>query len=184
MNKTGLFTFLGLLAFASGGVAAPATFTMRQVLDYPFISEIAANAQGGHIAFVRNLRGVRNVWVADAPGYAPRQVTHYAADDGQEITQLTFSPDGRILLYVRGGDHDANWPAAGDLAPDPDSALEQPKVTIWRTALDGGAPLQDRRRRCAQTLVTRPAGLYRGACGVERRRQGQARQAVLRSRQG
>ena len=142
MNKTGLFAFLGLLAFASGSVAAPAIFTVQQVLDYPFISEIATNAQGGHIAFVRDLRGVRNVWAADAPRYAPRQVTHYAADDGQEITQLTFSPDGRILLYVRGGDHDANWPAAGDLAPDPDSALDQPKVTIWRAALDGGAPFK------------------------------------------
>ena len=98
--------------------------------------------EDGHIAFVRILRGVRNVWVADAPAYAPRQVTHYSEDDGQEITQLTFSPDGKTLLYVRGGDHDANWPAAGELAPDPDSALEQPKVTIWRVALDGGQPVK------------------------------------------
>ena len=102
MNKTGLFTFLGLLAFASGSIAAPATFTMQQVLNYPFISEIATNAQGGHIAFVRDLRGLRNVWVANSPGYAPRQVTHYAADDGQEITQLTFSPDGKILALRPG----------------------------------------------------------------------------------
>ena len=142
MHKTGLFALAGLLAFASAGAAAPMNFTMRQVLSYPFINETASNAGGGHIAFVRILKGVRNVWVADAPGYAPRQVTHYTEDDGQELTQLTFSPDGKILLYVRGGDHDANWPAAGDLAPDPDSALDQPKITIWRAALDGGQPVK------------------------------------------
>jgi len=142
MKRIGLFVLLGLLAAVAESHAAPATFTMRQVLDYPFINEIATNAGGGHIAFVRIIKGVRNVWVADAPSYAPRQVTHYTADDGQEITQLTFSPDGKILLYVRGGDHDANWPAAGDLAPDPDSTLAQPKITIWRAALDGGQSIR------------------------------------------
>lgn len=128
-----------VLAAPSLALAAP-DFTMAQVRDYPFISELDANRQGGHIAFIRDLHGARNVWVADAPGYVPRQVTQYKDDDGQEITQAAFSPDGKILLYVRGGDHDANWPAPGDLAPDPDSATDQPKVTIWRAPLAGGTP--------------------------------------------
>jgi dipeptidyl aminopeptidase/acylaminoacyl peptidase len=145
MKKTLGLAFLSFLAagFATGNVkAAPTDFNMAQVLDYPFISTLATNARGGHIAFVRNLRGARNVWVADAPNYAPRQVTQYRSDDGQEITQLTFSPDGNTLLYVRGGDHDANWAAAGDLAPDPDSAIEQSKVTIWLASPSGGAPVK------------------------------------------
>ena len=135
----GLF---GVTVLTGAALAAPANFTLAQILDYPFISELATNEKGGHIAFVRNLRGVRNVWVADAPDYAPRQITHYGSDDGLEITQLTFSPDGKTLVYVRGGDHDANWAAAGDLAPDPDSSLEQPKVTIWLAPLAGGAPVK------------------------------------------
>ncbi len=69
----------------------------------------------------------------------PRQVTRYAEDDGQELTGLTFSPDGARLLYVRGGDHDANWAAEGKLAPDPAASPEEPKVTIWSAAPDGGA---------------------------------------------
>ncbi len=149
MNRFRKIAFLGLatvgitLGIAAGNaLAAPADFTLAQVLKYPFIRETAANRDGGHIAFARNVGGVRNVWVADAPDYKPRQVTQYTEDDGQEITQLTFSPDGRILVYVRGGDHDANWAAPGDLAPDPTSAIEQPKVTIWRAALDGGAPVK------------------------------------------
>jgi dipeptidyl aminopeptidase/acylaminoacyl peptidase len=139
--KIRYFAFLGLVA-ATNVSAAPPSFTMAQVLDYPFISELAANEQGGHIAFVRNLHGARNVWIADAPSYAPRQVTQYKNDDGQEITQLTFAPDGKTLLYVRGGDHDANWPAPGDLAPDPNSAADQPKVTIWLAPAAGGAPVK------------------------------------------
>jgi dipeptidyl aminopeptidase/acylaminoacyl peptidase len=145
MKKIWRLAILGLfgVAFQTGAaLAVPANFTLAQILDYPFISELASNEKGGHIAFVRNLRGVRNVWVADAPDYAPRQITHYGSDDGLELTQLTFSPDGKTLVYVRGGDHDANWAAAGDLAPDPDSSLEQPKVTIWRASLGGGAPLK------------------------------------------
>jgi dipeptidyl aminopeptidase/acylaminoacyl peptidase len=132
---------LAVLIAPSVVQAAP-DFTMAQVRDYPFISELGANGHGGHIAFVRDIHGARNVWVADAPAYAPRQITQYKSDDGQEITQLTFSPDGKTLIYVRGGDHDANWPAAGDLAPDPDSSVDQPKVTIWLASLTGGAPVK------------------------------------------
>src|SRR5690348_11632039 len=113
----------GALFLAPVPVAAQpngGTFTMEQVLSYPFVPEIDAAEKGDAIAFVRVLKGVRNVWVADGPNSKPRQVTQYGADDGQEITQLTFSPDGKHLVYVRGGDHDANWESK--LEPDPDSS--------------------------------------------------------------
>jgi dipeptidyl aminopeptidase/acylaminoacyl peptidase len=41
---------------------------------------------------------------------------------------------------VLGGDHDANWPAEGNLAPDPASSPEQPAVAIWTVPLTGGPP--------------------------------------------
>ncbi len=116
------------------------SFTMEQVLSFPFVPEIASAEHADRVAWVRVVNGVRNVWVADGPSFAPHQVTQYAADDGQEITQLTFSPDGKHLLYVRGGDHDANWTAAGDLAPNPDSSPDQALVTIWSASLVGAAP--------------------------------------------
>ena len=127
------------LAFAPAG-AAEANFTMEQVLSYPFVPELAAAERADRIAFVRILKGVRNVWVAEGPTYAPRQITHYTEDDGQEITQLTFSPDGKTLLYVRGGDHDANWDVKENPAPDPASSPEKPAITIWAASLAGGAP--------------------------------------------
>ena len=120
--------------------ASSGTFTMEQVLSYPFVPELAAAEKGNAIAFVRVVRGVRNLWVANGPGFKPRQATAYTQDDGQEITQLTFSPDGKSLLYVRGGDHDANWETK--LPPDPDSSAAEPKITIWAAKLAGGAPVK------------------------------------------
>jgi dipeptidyl aminopeptidase/acylaminoacyl peptidase len=125
---------------AASAQSAADPFTMDQVLSYPFVAEIASADHADRVAWVRVVKGVRNVWMADGPSFAPHQVTQYTQDDGQEITQLTFSPDGKHLLYVRGGDHDANWPAAGDLAPDPDSSTTQPMVTIWSVSLTGAAP--------------------------------------------
>ena len=125
---------------SSGAQTSADPFTMDQVLSFPFIAETAAAEHGDRVAWVRVVNGVRNVWVADGPSFAPKQVTQYTKDDGQEITQLTFSPDGRHLLYVRGGDHDSNWDAVGDLAPDPDSSTTQAMVTIWSASLSGAAP--------------------------------------------
>lgn len=137
------FTLVALLA-TSGLVATPApgatpslppasNFTLRQVLNYPFPSDLTGSRSGNRIAWLINLRGRRNVWVAEAPDFTPRQVTHFTRDDGQEITQLTFSPRGDELVFVRGGDHDANWP---DQVPaDPASSPVEPKVMLWTVDL-------------------------------------------------
>jgi len=121
---------------------ARSEFSMQQVLHYPFATELAAAERGDAIAWVCNLDGVRNIWLARAPDFTPAKVTDYTEDDGQEITQLTFSPDGTRLIFVRGGDHDANWPAEGNLSPDPNSSPEQPVTAIWALPASGGAPVK------------------------------------------
>src|SRR6185312_6964848 len=66
--------------------------------------------------------GAAAVITASVAGVAPAQrATSYTSDDGQELTNLAFTPDGNTVVYVRGGDHDANWEAPGKLAPDPAS---------------------------------------------------------------
>jgi dipeptidyl aminopeptidase/acylaminoacyl peptidase len=116
--------------------------TLAAMLGYPFQSDLAAAPRGDTIAWVRNVRGVRNVWMARGPDFTPRQVTHFEEDDGQELTQLTFSPDGARLVWVRGGDHDANWPAEGGLAPDPASATEAPAVSLWSASGPAWTPVK------------------------------------------
>ena len=130
------------LAPAVGRASARTEFSMAQVLHYPFASELAAAEHGDVIAWVCNLDGVRNIWLARGPSFTPGKVTQYQDDDGQEITQLTFSPDGSRLVFVLGGDHDANWPAEGNLSPDPSSSPVQPVTAIWAVPTGGGAPVK------------------------------------------
>ncbi len=129
---------IGLVPLACA--AAPRDFSLGQVLEYPFANELTSAEHAEVIAWVRIEGGVRNIWLARAPDFRPVQLTRYTEDDGQELTHLTFAPDGRTLGYVRGGDHDANWPAEGHLAPDPASSPEEPVMAIWSVPLTGGAP--------------------------------------------
>jgi dipeptidyl aminopeptidase/acylaminoacyl peptidase len=129
-----------LLAPFAASASSLSPFTLPQVLHYPYASELASAQQGDVIAWVRNVDGIRNIWIAHGPTFAPLQLTQYTEDDGQELTQLTFSPDGTRLVFVRGGDHDSNWPAEGNLAPNPDSSPLQPQTAIWTVPVGGGAP--------------------------------------------
>ena len=126
-------------ATAMASAQSPASFTLEQILSYPFPDNLVASPVGSTIAWTFNERGVRNVYAADGPEFRARKVTSYTADDGQELTGLSFSPDGRTIVYVRGGDHGSNWPAEGNLMPDPASSPVQPKVQIWAVPAAGGA---------------------------------------------
>jgi dipeptidyl aminopeptidase/acylaminoacyl peptidase len=83
---------------------APA-FTVEQILGAPFPTELTAAPANGRIAWVFNARGSRNVWVGEPGadgGYTARAVTSYTGDDGQEIGELAWSPDGETIVYARG----------------------------------------------------------------------------------
>ena len=51
-----------------------------------------------------------------------------------------FSDDGRTIVYVRGGDHGSNWPAEGNLEPDPAGSPVQAKMQVWAVPAAGGSP--------------------------------------------
>ena len=113
------------------------SFTVDQILSLPTPDNLVASPVGSTIAWTFNERGVRNVYAADAPGFVPRRLTPYTEDDGQELTQLSFSSDGRTVVYVRGGDHGSNRPAD---PPNPSGATTQPKVQLWAVSTKGGTP--------------------------------------------
>ena len=136
-----LMSAIALIALgpAAGSVRAQHTadtLSLVQMLGYPFPTSLSASPAGSRIAWVFNQEGRRNIWTADAPDYAAAQVTRYADDDGEELTWLNVSADGRSIIYVRGGDHDGNW--SGDGPPNPASSTEQPKVQIWAVSTAGG----------------------------------------------
>jgi dipeptidyl aminopeptidase/acylaminoacyl peptidase len=133
-----------LLAFvvttAVSSAQAPAPFTLDQILSYPFPADLIASPAGAAVAWTFNERGARNIYAADGPAFKARRVTAYLEDDGQELTSLSFAPDGKTIVFVRGGDHGANWPAEGNLMPDPASGPNQPKMQVWAVPAAGGTP--------------------------------------------
>ena len=101
LNSLRRIAFLIVVFFASLAAFA-ATFTLEQVLSSPFPYGLTAAAHAPRIAWVFNFKGARNVWIADGPNFAARQVTHYTGDDGMPIASLRLTPDGRTMVFVRG----------------------------------------------------------------------------------
>jgi dipeptidyl aminopeptidase/acylaminoacyl peptidase len=93
--------FAGVLL---ASLALAKTFTLEQVLSAPFPSELIAAPGGGKVAWLLNERGARNVWMAAAPDFKGARLTNYTRDDGQDVGQLRWTPDGKAVIYVRGGD--------------------------------------------------------------------------------
>src|SRR5262245_11640218 len=113
-------------------------FTVEQILSFPSPENLVASPVGLTIAWTFNERGARNIYAASAPTFEARKVTSYTDDDGQELTQLAFSRDGKAIVYVRGGDHGSNRGA--DTPPNPAGLPVQPRIQIWSVAITGGSP--------------------------------------------
>lgn len=117
--------------------AGAVPFTLKQVLGYPYPSHLTASKSGDAIAYVLNERGVRNIWVARAPDFKPRQVTHYHGDAGRPLGHLVFSPDGDYLVYVRGFTGGI-WSVPGHRQPNAAASPKTPQLQLWSIELDGG----------------------------------------------
>jgi dipeptidyl aminopeptidase/acylaminoacyl peptidase len=120
--------------------ASAQSFTLQQVMSGTFNSELQASPKGSRVVWMANQEGRRNVWVADVGSgtFAARQLTAYRADDGQDIGDITWTPDGQSVVYVYGGDFE--FPGR----PDPNPALLAGGVeqTIFIVPVDGGKPRQ------------------------------------------
>src|SRR5262245_9682573 len=133
-NHLYILMFLFLLA----AQPALAQYSVDQILGFPSPENLVASPVGSTIAWTFNERGVRNIYVAEGPAFAARKVTSYTQDDGQELTQLSFSRDGKTIVYVRGGDHGSG--RQGDGPPNPAQSPIQPRIQIWSIPTTGGSP--------------------------------------------
>jgi len=109
-------------------------FTLEQALAAPFPDNLVAAPAGGAVAWVFNAKGARNIWVAVPPEYQGRQVTAYAEDDGQEIGDLAWTPDGKAIAFTRGGGANGR----GEI-PNPRSLTSGVKQEVWLVTISGGA---------------------------------------------
>jgi dipeptidyl aminopeptidase/acylaminoacyl peptidase len=130
MRKLLLLLFIPLSSAAQTGSFLP-------FKKYPFVTGLTASATGEHIAWVMNEQGRRNIYVAEGPEFTPHKLTDFTEDDGQEISSLSVSDDGRWVVFVRGGDHGANWDDG--LPVNPAFATEPSKVQVGCVGISGGA---------------------------------------------
>ncbi|HET8769519.1 MAG TPA: prolyl oligopeptidase family serine peptidase [Gemmatimonadaceae bacterium] len=129
------------LAFAVAPLTAQSTtpFTLEQVKSAPFPNALAAAATGDHIVWAFNDQGKRNLWVAEGPAFQARQLTQYNEDLGQDFSSVQVSPDGRWVVYIRGGDFGSNWDDASPV--NPVGATTPVSVEMWAVPFAGGEPV-------------------------------------------
>ena len=108
-------------------------FTIEQVLSAPFPCGLTSAARASRVAWIFDNKGERNIWLADAPYFVPRQVTHYKGDEGQQIASVRLSPDGKTIVYARGTELNKEETSANPL-----SLAKLPKQQAWAVNVDNG----------------------------------------------
>ncbi len=126
-------SLLSLLCATS--LSAQQHFTLEQILSAPALSELTALKTGHRLAWVQNDQGRWNIWVAEGPSFAARQLTPYKEDDGGELGQLQFLPGGAGIVYVRGEGKNS----AGEYS-NPTSNPAGTEQDVWLAPWDGGTP--------------------------------------------
>ena len=100
--------------------------TLKEILDSPFASNLIVTKDGKKIAWVDNIAGERNIFIATGEQFSSvRQLTTYVGDQGISISNLKFTPDGCKLIYVRGNTKNKLGEAAnpGLLQEDTEQAI-------------------------------------------------------------
>jgi dipeptidyl aminopeptidase/acylaminoacyl peptidase len=124
-----------ILIFAVSSTAQNFGFTLEQVMSSPFPTALTSAAKANRIAWVFNNKGERNIWVADAPDFAARQVTHYQGDDGQDIFAVKLTPDGKTVVFARGSEANGEGHVA-----NPSTETKEPKQQVWAADVETGKP--------------------------------------------
>jgi dipeptidyl aminopeptidase/acylaminoacyl peptidase len=114
---------------------AQKSVTLEELMSAPFPDNLTAAKTGDRVAWTFDQEGKRNIWVAEGPSFAARRLTSYLEDDGQPLSDLSFSDDGNTIVYVRGEGKNA----AGQF-PNPTSNPAGTEQTVWSVAWSGGEP--------------------------------------------
>ncbi len=107
--------------------------TVAQFLSPASPLTLVSARKADRLAWMAYDRGMRNVYTASAPGFAPTRLTNFTADDGTDLTNVSVSDDGSVIVFVRGSAPNRfDWVA--NPSHDPDGA----ERAIWAVRSTGG----------------------------------------------
>src|SRR5580765_5621775 len=118
----------------SASMAGPSSPTIEQFLMPGTPIEVVAARKAERIAWTAYEHGLRNVYTAVGPAFAPVRLTNVTKDDGVELSDVSISDDGGVVVFVRGTPPNRDGWIANPIA-DPAGALR----TIWAASTVGGA---------------------------------------------
>ncbi|MEP2669292.1 MAG: prolyl oligopeptidase family serine peptidase [Cyclobacteriaceae bacterium] len=121
-----LFIALSSIAFSFANAQ-----TLEQFLSHPVSSGLAYSSNN-QLAWVVNDHGQRNIFIRSNEKI--RQLTKYDQDDGQELSNLLFSRNGDMLIYVRGGASNRYGQN-----PNPASRAEGAEQALWCISTSPGS---------------------------------------------
>ena len=121
-----------LLLFSLFAVNICKAQSIDDFLSAAFPTSLTASPDGRSIAWVFNDKGLRNIFTAASPSFTANRITAYMEDDGMEISNLQFTPDGSQLVFVRGNANNNNGEPANPAFLQTSTARN-----IWIVSNDG-----------------------------------------------
>src|SRR5436190_22999098 len=102
MKRAVVVLVLSLVAVVPRGAATagPSSPTIEQFLAPGTPTEIVAAKKAERIAWTAYEHGLRNVYTAVAPAFAPVRLTTVTKDDGVELSDIGISDDGAVVTFV------------------------------------------------------------------------------------
>ncbi len=128
-------TLLVALIGASTTAMAKA-YDVADVLSAPFPDNLTASPDGSLLVWKVDASGVKNLYTN--AGGSVHAITHYTADDGQDIDTPQVLPGNDGVVYLWGGVEDQ---AAGE-NPNPLQKVPPPQRAIFVVPIAGGDPVQ------------------------------------------
>jgi dipeptidyl aminopeptidase/acylaminoacyl peptidase len=134
-----------VLAATLSAQQQPSALSIDTLMATPFPIDLVAAPSGGRVAWVSSNSGVHNIMIAEpaaATGtiagrtsYKSRSITNYSGDDGLWIADLSWTADGKTIVYVRGDG--ANRQGEN---PNPAQLQDGTDQAVFAVNIDGGAP--------------------------------------------
>lgn len=122
----------GLLAAQPAAAHAP-LFTIEQVMETPYPSDLTSAPSDNAVAWVFDTKGVRNVWVADPAANVKAHPVTAFGQEGVDIGDLAWSPDSKWIAFTRADILEDDVPTNVNSSADGPTSRE-----VWIVPVAGG----------------------------------------------